>query len=67
MPMSPKGKKMMSSMKKQYGDKKGKQVFYAMESGMAKGGSMKPMGYSKGGLTKSTGTMNTGIKSCKNG
>ena len=72
MPMSKTGKKMMKSMKDQYGDKKGKEVFYAMEKqgrvpGMAEGGSMKPMGYNKGGLTKSTGTMNTGIKKCSDG
>lgn len=32
---------------------------------MAKGGSMKPMGYAEGGLTKATSTMNTGIAKCK--
>lgn len=29
MPLTKKGKKVMGSMKKEYGDKKGKQVFYA--------------------------------------
>ena len=29
MPLTPKGKKIMKSMKKQYGKKKGEQVFYA--------------------------------------
>ena len=29
MPLTKKGKKVMSSMKKQYGKKKGEQVFYA--------------------------------------
>lgn len=29
MPLTGKGKKIMSSMKSQYGDKKGEQVFYA--------------------------------------
>jgi hypothetical protein len=29
VPLTPKGKKMMSSMKKQYGMKKGKSIFYA--------------------------------------
>lgn len=29
MPLTPKGDKIMSSMKDQYGDKKGEQVFYA--------------------------------------
>jgi len=31
MPLSEKGKKILKSMKKQYGTKKGKSVFYAME------------------------------------
>lgn len=29
MPLTPKGRKIMSSMKKEYGDKKGESVFYA--------------------------------------
>jgi hypothetical protein len=29
MPLTKKGKKVMSNMKKEYGSKKGKQVFYA--------------------------------------
>ena len=32
MPLTPKGKKIMKSMKKQYGEKKGKQVFYASQN-----------------------------------
>lgn len=32
MPMTEKGKKIMSAMKKQYGAKKGKQVFYASKN-----------------------------------
>jgi len=31
MPLSKKGKKILTSMKKQYGTKKGKSVFYATE------------------------------------
>jgi hypothetical protein len=31
MPLSKVGKKVMQNMKKEYGSKKGKQVFYAME------------------------------------
>ena len=31
MPLSTKGNKILKSMKKQYGTKKGKSVFYAME------------------------------------
>lgn len=29
MPLTPKGSKIMSAMKKEYGDKKGESVFYA--------------------------------------
>lgn len=32
MPLTKKGKKIMSSMKKTYGKKKGEQVFYATEN-----------------------------------
>ena len=32
MPITKKGKKIMSSMKKTYGAKKGKQVFYASKN-----------------------------------
>ena len=32
MPLTKKGKKIMSSMKKQYGKKKGEQVFYASKN-----------------------------------
>tara|TARA_R100000664_G_scaffold1000_1_gene2708 strand:+ start:169 stop:819 length:651 start_codon:yes stop_codon:yes gene_type:complete len=32
MPLNKKGKKIMASMKKQYGKKKGEEVFYAMEN-----------------------------------
>ena len=31
MPLSEKGKKILTAMKKEYGNKKGKAVFYAME------------------------------------
>lgn len=38
MPLNSKGKKVMGAMKKEYGAKKGKQVFYASEnSGKIKG------------------------------
>lgn len=49
---------MKKAMKEQYGDKKGEQVFYAMEN---KG---KVPGMAKGGLVKSTGKLETGIKRC---
>lgn len=32
MPLTEKGKKILKSMKKQYGAKKGKQVFYASQN-----------------------------------
>ena len=32
MPLNSKGKKILASMKKQYGAKKSKSVFYAMEN-----------------------------------
>ena len=32
MPLTPKGKKIMKSMKKQYGSKKGETVFYASKN-----------------------------------
>ena len=32
MPLTKKGKKILSSMKKQYGAKKGKQVFHASQN-----------------------------------
>ena len=32
MPLTPKGKKILAAMKKQYGAKKGKQVFYASQN-----------------------------------
>ena len=32
MPLTPKGKKIMAAMKKEYGPKKAKSVFYAAEN-----------------------------------
>ena len=38
MPMTKKGTEIMSAMRKEYGDKKGKQVFYAsLNKGVIKG------------------------------
>lgn len=38
MPLTPKGKKILAAMKKQYGAKKGKEVFYASKhAGTIKG------------------------------
>lgn len=48
MPMSKAGKKIMSNLKKEYGEKKGEGVFYAMENqGRIPG--MKKKGYQVGG------------------
>jgi len=45
MPLNKKGKKIMSSMKEQYGDKKGKAVFYAsINKGKIKGVKKAAMG-----------------------
>ena len=69
MPMSKAGKKIMSNLKKEYGDKKGKGIFYAMENkgeipGMNMGGMAMKKGYAEGGMVKATGKLNTGIKKC---
>ena len=32
MPLTPKGKKIMAAMKKQYGSKQGESVFYAIQN-----------------------------------
>jgi len=37
MPLNEKGKKILTSIKKQYGSKKGKSVFYAMENSIDRG------------------------------
>ena len=48
MPLTEKGHKIMASMKKSYGEKKGKQVFYASQNkGIIKGTHKK--GYGGGG------------------
>jgi len=45
----PVNRKMMNTIKKEYGPKKGEDVYYAMENKMKKN---KPKGYSKGGMVK---------------
>ena len=42
MPLTKKGKKILSAMKKQYGAKKGKQVFYASQNKGTIKGTHKP-------------------------
>ena len=74
MPMVKKGGKMIPAFA---ADGKGKMNKGGMmkKKGMAKGGAMKKKAYAKGGrvamynqggMVKSTGTMNTGIKTAKN-
>jgi len=45
----PVNRKKMKNLKKEYGPKKGEDVYYAMENKMKK---KKPMGYAKGGMVK---------------
>ena len=46
MPLTKKGSKIMAAMKKQYGAKKGKQVFYASQNkGIIKGTHKKDKGF----------------------
>lgn len=48
MPLNEKGKKIMASMIKQYGAKKGKQVFYASEKSKSIKGIVKKKGAKHG-------------------
>jgi hypothetical protein len=64
MPLSKAGKKIKAKLEKQYGEKKGEGIFYAMENKGEIPGMNKMKGYAKGGMVKSTGKMNTGIKKC---
>ena len=57
MPMSKAGKKIMANLKKQYGEKKGEGIFYAMENkgeipGMKMGGMMKEVPEGNKGMKK---------------
>ena len=53
MPLNKKGQKIKAAMKKEYGAKKGEQVFYASENkGTIKGVTKKKAGYAKGGMVK---------------
>jgi hypothetical protein len=64
MPMSKAGQKIMANLKKEYGEKKGEGVFYAMENQGRIPGMKKMKGYAEGGMVKFTGQMNTGIRKC---
>jgi hypothetical protein len=50
MPISKAGKKIKSNLEKQYGKKKGEQVFYAMENKGEIPGMKKMKGYARGGM-----------------
>jgi hypothetical protein len=69
MPISKAGKKIKSSLEKQYGKKKGEQVFYAMENKGEIPGMKKMKGYMGGGMSKkigyAQGGMNEGMKALK--
>lgn len=57
MPLNSKGKKILASMEKQYGSKKGKSVFYAMENS----GKLKGILKAKGGADASKADFGTGV------
>jgi hypothetical protein len=65
MPLSKAGKKIKAKLEKQYGEKKGEGIFYAMENKGEIPGMNKMKGYAAGGMVKSTSKLNTGIKPCK--
>jgi hypothetical protein len=52
MPLSKAGKKIKAKLEKQYGEKKGEGIFYAMENKGEIPGMNKMKGYAKGGDTK---------------
>ena len=66
MPLTDKGKKIMSSMKRTYGGKKGEQVFYATRNAgkikgveeKAQGGTAGTLSFKKGGKAKSKSRVN---------
>ena len=64
MPLSKAGKKIKAKLEKQSGEMKGEGIFYALENKGEIPGMKKMKGYNVGGMVKSTGKMNTGIKKC---
>lgn len=61
MPMSKAGRKIMANLKKEYGDKKGKGIFYAMENKGEIPGMNKMKGYAAGGMMKEVPESNEGL------
>lgn len=62
MPMSKAGRKIMANLKKEYGDKKGEGIFYAMENKGEIPGMNKMKGYAEGGMMKEVPEDNKGMK-----
>lgn len=61
MPMSKAGRKIMANLKKQYGEKKGEGIFYAMENKGEIPGMKKMKGYAAGGMMKEVPEDNKGL------
>jgi hypothetical protein len=56
------GRKIMANLKKEYGDKKGEGIFYAMENKGEIPGMNKMKGYAEGGMMKEVPEANKGMK-----
>jgi hypothetical protein len=66
MPLNKKGQKIKAAMKKEYGAKKGEQVFFASENkGTIKGVTKKKGGYAKGGYVNCGASVKPNGKSKK--
>jgi hypothetical protein len=60
MPLSKAGKKIKAKLEKQYGEKKGEGIFYAMENKGEIPGMNKMKGYAAGGMMKEVPEDNEG-------
>lgn len=61
MPLSKAGKKIKANLEKQYGEKKGEGIFYAMENKGEIPGMKKMKGYAAGGMMKKVPEDNKGL------
>ena len=61
MPLSKAGKKIKAKLEKQYGEKKGEGIFYAMENKGEIPGMNKMKGYAAGGMMKEVPEDNEGL------
>jgi hypothetical protein len=61
MPLSKAGKKIKAKLEKQYGEKKGEGIFYAMENKGEIPGMNKMKGYAAGGMMKEVPEDNKGL------